>query len=326
MLYSNNLKTIIIISFVLIFFSAGCNNKTGSSSSRNINKLDGSISITGAFALYPLAQKWAEEFMKLNPDVKIDISAGGAGKGMADVLNGMVDLAMFSKEITSVERKNGAWWVAVVKDAVFGIVNDRNPFLIEIKEKGLTKIQLYDIFVTNKINSWSKLITTLKDEKINLFIRSDACGAAEMWAKYLGKQQEDLKGIGVYGDPGISDAVKKDIYAIGFNNLAFIFDIKNKKKYDGLEIIPLDLNENGKIDPDENFYGSIEDLTVAIGNNHYPSPPSRELYFVSKGKPDNIIVIGFLKWILTDGQKYVSKAGYVMLPDNIIKNELDKLK
>ena len=40
-------------------------------------------------------------------------------------------------------------------------------------------------------------------EKINVYTRSDACGAAEMWAKYMGKKQEDLKGIGIYGDPGM---------------------------------------------------------------------------------------------------------------------------
>jgi len=311
---------------VILFLGSGCKNGNKTTDNKGNNRLNGSISITGAFALYPLAQKWADEFMKLNPDVKIDISAGGAGKGMADVLNGMVDLAMFSKEITNIEQQNGAWWVAVVRDAVFGIVNSHNPYLKEIKERGFTKKQLYDIFVTNKITGWDKLYKTAGKEKINLFVRSDACGAAEMWAKYLGEKQEDLKGIGVYGDPGISDAVKKDKFAIGFNNLAFIFNMNNNKKYDGLEIIPLDLNENGVIDSEENFYGTIKELTDAIAKNVYPSPPARELFFVSKGKPNNKIVTEFLKWILTDGQKYVSSSGYVPLPPNIIENELKKLQ
>jgi len=55
------------------------------------SKLEGRLSLSGAFALYPMAVKWAEEFKKANPAVKIDISAGGAGKGMTDVLNNMVD-------------------------------------------------------------------------------------------------------------------------------------------------------------------------------------------------------------------------------------------
>ena len=49
--------------------------------------------MSGAFALYPLANKWAEEFQKIHPDVRFNISAGGAGKGMADALARAVDQA-----------------------------------------------------------------------------------------------------------------------------------------------------------------------------------------------------------------------------------------
>ena len=42
--------------------------------------LSGYITLSGAFALYPLAIQWADEFHRLHPDVDIDISAGGAGK------------------------------------------------------------------------------------------------------------------------------------------------------------------------------------------------------------------------------------------------------
>ena len=325
MLSNRFLNRFFAFGLVGIILISGCRNANTNTGIGN-KKLNGSISISGAFAMYPLAQKWAEEFKKLNPDVKIDISAGGAGKGMADVLNGMTDLAMYSKEISPVEIKQGAFGIAVVKDAVFGVVNSHNPYLKELKAKGLKKNELFDVFISGKIDSWDELLNGKGKEKIDLFTRSDACGAAEMWAKYLGKRQEDIKGIGVYGDPGVSDAVKNDLFAIGYNNLAFIFDIhKDRKKYDGLEIIPLDLNDNGKIDPEENFYNTIEELSEAIASNKYPSPPSRELYFVSKGKTTDPIVKAFLNWVLTDGQKYITPSGYVNLPQNSIETELKKL-
>ena len=44
--------------------------------------------MSGAWALYPMAVTWSEEFRKIHPGVQIDISAGGAGKGMADCLTG----------------------------------------------------------------------------------------------------------------------------------------------------------------------------------------------------------------------------------------------
>ncbi|MBK7160930.1 MAG: hypothetical protein IPH77_20895 [Ignavibacteria bacterium] len=119
-------------------------------------------------------------------------------------------------------------------------------------------------------------------EKINVFTRSDACGAGEMWAKYMGKKQEDIKGTGVFGDPGMADAIRKDINSIGYNNIIYIYDINTKKKHEGLEIIPVDINENGVVDADENIYNTIDDIDKAIKEGKYPSPPARDLYFVSK--------------------------------------------
>jgi len=53
------------------------------------DSLKGTITISGAWALYPMAVKWASEFQKIHPGVKIDISAGGAGKGIAGALGGV---------------------------------------------------------------------------------------------------------------------------------------------------------------------------------------------------------------------------------------------
>jgi phosphate transport system substrate-binding protein len=49
------------------------------------------------------------------------------------------------------------------------------------------------------------------------------------------------------------------------------------------------------------------------------------LYFVSKGKPADPVIVGFLKWILTEGQKFVEEAGYVQLANQKIDSELNKL-
>lgn len=107
-----------------------------------------------------------------------------------------------------------------------------------------------------------------------------------MWAKYLGgKAQEELKGIAVFGDPGLAEAVKNDPKAIGFNNVNYVFDITTGQKYPGMEVTPIDLNENGKIDPEENFYNNLDEIIKAIGDGRYPSPPARNLYLVSNGKP-----------------------------------------
>jgi len=289
-------------------------------------KLSGQISISGAFALYPMTIKWAEEFRKINPDVRIDISAGGAGKGIADALSGMVEIGMVSREIYAEELKKGAFPIAVTKDAVVAVVSEKNPAINEILSKGLKKDAGNNIWITGKYTTWGQAFNLKSSATIHVYTRSDACGAAEMWAKYFGKKQEDLLGVGVFGDPGLSQAVKKDPLGIGFNNIGYAYDAKTKEPVKGLRVVPIDLNNNGVIDPDENFYNNMNDLIAAIAAGKYPSPPARELYFVLKGNPKgNKVLSEFIKWVLTDGQKYVHEAGYIALPAERIKTELKKL-
>ena len=60
--------------------------------------LSGSITISGAWAIYPTVVAWAEAFQKKYPGVRIDVSAGGAGKGAADAIVGLADIGMVSRD------------------------------------------------------------------------------------------------------------------------------------------------------------------------------------------------------------------------------------
>jgi phosphate transport system substrate-binding protein len=265
--------------------------------------------------------------MKLYPEVEIDISAGGAGKGMTDVLNGMVDLGMVSRGINIAEYKKGAWNIAVVKDAVLPTISSKNPFIDSLRKKGISRELLKLIFIEGTIKDWGIVVNNSKKQgTIHVFTRSDACGAGEMWGKYLGSSQEAIQGVGVYGDPGMAEAVRNEPAAIGYNNVIYAYDLTTRKFYQGLQVLPIDMNNNGKIDKWENFYDNLDSLNEAIRENKYPSPPGRELYFVSYGKPKKTVVKEFLKWILTDGQRYVRKTGYVELSDKHRLDELSKIK
>lgn len=311
--------------FCIIAFS-GCNTGNHGESGDKSDSLKGKISISGAFALYPLTVKWAEEYQKLHPGVTINISAGGAGKGMADALSHLVDLGMYSKEVSKEELEKGAWYIAVARDAVLPTVNEKNPVIKDLKSRGLTKEKFYEIYITGRINTWGMAVGNTNGTPLQAFTRSDACGAAEMWARYLnGKKQEDLLGLGVNGDPGVADAVRRYENSIGFNNLNFCYDMESRKKYPGLEVIPIDINENGIIDPEENFYGTLDDVMTAIKNRVYPAPPARDLYLVAGGAPTSPVVAAFLRWILGEGQKYLPEAGYITLPEETIQAEKSKL-
>jgi phosphate transport system substrate-binding protein len=285
----------------------------------------GTITASGAFALYPMMVRWGEEYQKLHPGVQFDISAGGAGKGMTDALGGQVDIGMVSRSIKPEEENQGAYWVSVVKDAVFPGVNEKNPVLQDLLSKGVTHDQFVDIFITGKIKTWGELVgrPEVKDE-IHVYTRSDSCGAADAWAKYLGKTQEDLQGIGVYADPGIAEAVAKDPLGIGYNNLGYAYDAASGKPVTGLTILPLDANDNGQADADEVMDTKTKAIE-AVATNKYPSPPARALNLVTKGKPSGLVQ-DFILWTLTDGQKFVDSAGYVVLPQDLLNEGMQKVK
>ncbi|MDB5025964.1 MAG: phosphate transporter substrate-binding protein [Mucilaginibacter sp.] len=286
--------------------------------------LKGTINISGAFALYPITVKWAQEFKKQHPGVVFNISAGGAGKGITDALSGLVDIGLASRDINPEEVKKGAYTIFVTKDAVVPTFNTGNPNAATLLAKGVKRDQFLNVFVTGSIKNWNQLGGKVS-VPIHIYTRSDAAGAAETWAKYFNKKQEDLLGVGVYGDPGLAQAVKKDVTGIGFNNLAYLYDLKTHKQVAGVHALPIDVNGNGRIDADENFYGTIDEITDAIATGKYPSPPARNLGFLFKGKPKRPELLEFVKYVLTDGQKYVDENGYIALSKQKIAEELKKV-
>lgn len=283
------------------------------------------LSTSGAFALYPLMQRFAEEYGTLHPEVSFDITAGGAGKGISDVLSGATDFGMVSRDLKSEETDQGAVGFAAARDAVFVVVNANNPYIDQILAKGLTTEALGKLYITQEITTWGDLLGDPSiTDAVNLYTRSDAAGAAEMISKfYGGSTQDDLHGIGVDGDPGLLTAVLNDPLGIGYNNLGFIYDFSTGTPVAGAVVAPVDVNANGTIEEHE-FLETREEAVAAILSGDYPSPPARLLYVVTNGAPTGA-TLEFLRWILSDGQAFVSEAGYVLLTDAELATEVAKL-
>lgn len=324
MIHKSRFSLIWLLSPLLIGLLSAC-APANTSPIEGAGELQGNITVSGAFALYPMMTRWAEEFHKLHPQVTFDISAGGAGKGMADALAGAVDIGMVSREITPEEEARGAYWVPVVKDAVFPVVNADNPVLSDLMQKGVTRAQFIGVYITGEIKTWGQLVGRPEiSDPIHIYTRSDAAGAPEVWAKYLGKKQENLLGVGVSGDPGLLDAVIKDKLAIGYNNLGYVFDHTTGLPVSGAMVLPIDQNEDGQAGDDERMETRAKAVEM-VASGKYPSPPARLENLVTKGKPSGT-VLAFITWVLTDGQQYAAEAGYVPLSPEQLEAALDKVR
>lgn len=286
--------------------------------------LQGGITVSGAFALYPLMKSWGDEFQKIHPTVTFEISSGGAGKGMEDVLTSKVDIGMLSREITPLELSQGVYPIAVAKDAVFPMINTQNPVLSNLLTQGVTREMLVRIFISGESKSWGAVVGSPEvTDEIHVYTRTETSGAAETWGMYLGGTQMDLLGSGRFGDSGIIRALANDPQGIGYSNQIYAYGLGDVPP-PGTLILPIDLNGNGQVEPDE-FLDTRQKATAAVASGRYPAPPARALYLVTNGKP-NGLVQAFLEWVLDDGQIYVDRLGYVQLPANLTQEALQKIR
>jgi phosphate transport system substrate-binding protein len=317
---------VVVVSLVLSACASTATPAPGTTQAAGGQELTGTITVSGAFALYPMMTVWADEFTKLHPGVQFDVQGGGAGKGMTDTLAGAVDIGMISRKIKPEEETQGAFWVPVAKDAVFPVVSQQNPVLSDLTAKGISQETIKQIFITGEVKTWGEVVgkPEVKDE-IHVYTRADSAGAADQWALFAGgKVQADIQGIAVNGEPALVDTVSKDGLGIGFSNLNSVFDISSGKLVTGVVVPPIDINANGQADPNE-YYQNKDEAVKVIADGTYPSPPARFENLATKGKPTGL-VLAFIQWILTDGQKFLDQAGYVPLTADQQAESVAKLK
>lgn len=290
------ISTLLVISFLLV---------TNNIVFAEEKELEGTVTLSGAWAIYPTAVAWAEAFQKTHPKVKIDVSAGGAGKGAADAIAGLVDIGMVSRDPDPSEIKKGIVPVYILHDAVFPVISDKNPALTDLLKKGVKRQSWIDIYISGLISTWDEVVGRKVEKKIHVYTRSDSCGAAQSWAVYLGKKQEDLRGVGIYADPGILEVAKRDPIGIGYSNFSYVFT-REGTVVKGARLVPIDSNENGIADSDE-IYESREQAIKAIRAGRYPA--TRRNYFFVKGKPKGLVK-EFIEFTLSDeGTKIVDEVG-----------------
>ncbi len=114
------------------------------------------ITVKGSDTMVRLGQRWAEEYMKIHPDVVIQVSGGGSGTGIAALINGTTDICEASRDMKPQEyddvkaKGNAAYRVSVALDGIAVFLNEANP----VKE--LTLAQLKGIY-TGSITNWKEV-------------------------------------------------------------------------------------------------------------------------------------------------------------------------
>lgn len=319
-------KKIITLVTAMVLLTVGLVSLSGCTSQQQTN----TIKISGAYSLYPMMVVWATAYHKNHTDLRIDVTTGGAGKGLSDAKGGKVDLGMVSFTLNATEAQ-GMNAVAVVTDAVLAEINSANPVLANITSTGLTRQQLTGIFIDHTITTWGELVGNPSiTSPIKVYSRSDRCGAAETWVRYLNASftQDSFPTAEwltkVKGDDLMSKSISGDPLSIGYSNVNYIYSNTTMQPKTGLIPVPLDINGNGVLDATENFYGTRSNVVDAEISGALPSPPARLVYLVTLGNFTGLTK-DFVHWILTDGQQLTIANGYAPLSSDLVAEQLQIL-
>lgn len=284
-----------VLVLCLAFLIAACtpresSPKRGGSSGETIEN-------KGSDTLVNLALAWAEAYMSVHPEVRISVTGGGTGTGIAAMINGTVSIANASREMKPEEiaaaRANGISpeEFIVARDAIAVVVNPSNPV------NSLTLQQISDIF-TRKITNWREvggenrpivLLSRESNSGTYLYFLENVIRGGDSRSRLLFCPDTLL----MPSSEGISVEVRQNPNAIGYDGLGYVtpdqkvLAVAREKK--GPFVLP-----------------SID----TVNDGTYPI--SRPLYMYTAGQPKGQLR-NYLDWIMREGQVLVSKLGFVPL-------------
>jgi len=293
----NNTLQCLVLCMVpaLVWLLVGCGS--GQLTSDDTTKVGCTIRNKGSDTLVNLALAWAEEYMRLHPHVRISVTGGGSGTGIAAMINGTVDIANASRKMKPEEvaaaQANGISPVefVVARDAIAVVVHPSNPV-----EK-LTLQQISDIY-TGKITNWRQVGG--ENRPIVLLSRESNSGTYVYFLENvirLGDKESDLlfspDTLLMPSSEGISAEVRQNPNAIG---------------YDGLGYVTSDQKVVAVAHDAKRAY--VLPSVETVNDGSYPI--SRPLYMYTAGEPSGEIK-AYLDWVLSDGQSLVAEMGFVPL-------------
>lgn len=261
------------------------------------------ITVKGSDTMVTMGQRWAEEYMKKNPNVSIQVTGGGSGVGIAALMNGTTDLANASRAIKprEIDKARQAGYYpeefAVAIDSLALIVHSDNP----VKE--LTLKQILGIY-TGRINDWSEIGGS--GGAIIRYCRESSSGTYQFFKEQLLKNKDYAADCQTMpGTSAVTNAVVKDPNAIGFGGVGYFVG------QSGLKVLAIKRDDKSEavspLTPD----ASAVDYEAAWSKRY---PIWRYLYIYTGVKPRGEVK-DFINWIQSEeGQEVVKADGFVPLP------------
>ncbi|HEY2942612.1 MAG TPA: phosphate ABC transporter substrate-binding protein PstS [Vicinamibacteria bacterium] len=310
----------------------------------------GQINGAGATFPYPIYSKWFSEYNKIHPDVRINYQSIGSGGGIRQLTNQTVFFGATDGPMTEDQLKAAPSPIVHLPTVLGGVVPVYNlpGVTAELRFSGPL---LADIYL-GKVKKWNDPALAQENPGVKLPAtdiavahRSDGSGTTYIWVDYLSKISPEWKdrvglatsvnwpvGVGGKGNEGVAGLVKQTPGSIGYveliyatqNNIAY-GPVKNAAGKYVKASLPSVTAAAAAVEMPADFRVSI---TNAPGEGAYPVSSFTWilLYEHPADKERARIMVEFMKWALTDGQKYAPDLGYAPLPEKVVGLGLEALK
>ncbi len=312
------------------------------------------INGAGATFPYPLYSKWFYEYAKIDKTVNFNYQSIGSGGGIRQILAQTVDFGASDAVLTEEQLKQAPAKILHIPTTAGAVVLTYNIPELKGKEPLRFTPEIISKIYLGKIKKWNdKLIqtenpnVTLPDKNIVVARRSDGSGTTFIFTDYLCEISAEWKnrvgkgtsvnwpvGLGGKGNEGVAGIVKNTPYSIGYveisyaiqNNLDYAI-VKNKDGYyvkPTIESITAAIEDKAKNMPDDYRVSIVN----AGGKNSYPISGFTWILAYQKQKDPvrGEKLVKFLKWALTDGQKYCAEIYYAPLPKNLVDKVLKTIE
>jgi glycine cleavage system H lipoate-binding protein/ABC-type phosphate transport system substrate-binding protein len=299
-------KILVCIGLILLFSSNLISKEEVSVKEKTTPQ--GSIIVMCSPDLFDLTTKWAIEYCRLNPGVKINVSKSADSK-TASYTNTGINLGFISNEFYTGIKSESMWKMVVGRDVIVPVINAINPLMNEIFKQGIRSKTLGEFIENPQKHNWGTLLKISRNENSNFYILDDE-SVIKSIANFTNLNPDRINGIKIASGAEIIAKIQNDPYAIGFCKVKDIIDANGKNLVPNIQFLPIDKNGNGKLDRTEGIYDDIFEFLRGAWIGKYPKALCRNIYSVSSIKPTNEVELGFLKWVLADGQKYLIPYGY----------------
>lgn len=309
-----NISVIIAgLSFFFLSLAGMCNTPDGSpTGAQKQASTTHAINLASSPELNSLVQSWVSEYEKLNAGVKINVSDWQNEPASAGRIN------LITSDYPEASNDQ-LWKMTVGRDAIVAIFNAANPMLNEINTQGISANELAALFSDPAKRNWNSLIDKGQNAAVNYY-SMDSEKIKENLAAFAGIAPGAISGTVVNTSSEIISAIQKDKYAIGFCRLTDIREAGTNALVQGIKLLPVDKNQNGRLDSFENIYANLEAFTRGVWIGKYPRALCGNIYAVSAARPTDQNTVTFLGWVTTEGQKYLNANGYSDLASAEIKS------